>query len=158
MDCFHYRTSFIARLCLSIPDMCHLIQKIVDYDTDTTKAQVQRTPSRQLNRKRKITAKLDFLQKEFLEQSNHGFTLWQKWICKMCHESILKTLKSNDDFFLFSLTNWEDISIEEENELGDTVKSTIRVPPQVSRYFFYNGLDFMVTFYRILLIVLEEEK
>ena len=131
----------MARLCLSIPDLCDNIQIITDYQEDADHQQ-QRTPiKRQLSShtreslyrsaKRVSSESLQKINKEFKEQSSFAVSIWSDWTCATCRALVEKTLRSADDHFVFSVTNWDTVEIEEEGEGGVKVKSTIRVPAMV---------------------------
>lgn len=53
----------------------------------------------------------------------------------MVSMTIKRTLRSQDDHFVFSMTQWEEVAIDEEGEKGEKVKSSIHVPSNVSCYF-----------------------
>ena len=130
------RTTFLGRFCLSVPELCFNIRKVVDYDIELTKPQLKRQLSRQTSRKHlhtksKLTEHFQVIERQFTEQSKYGFNIWTKWVGNVCSVSVDRTLKSKDDYTLFATTNWEDVLIEEEGEDGQKLKSTIRVPSQV---------------------------
>jgi len=134
----------LARLCLSIPDLCSNIQTITDYQEGIDQQQ-QRTPiKRQLsshtreslyrNAKRVSSESLQKINKEFREQSSFAVSIWSDWTCATCRALVEKTLRADDDHFVFSATDWDTVPIEEEGEGGVKVMSTIRVPTMVILY------------------------
>ncbi|XP_057303058.1 conserved oligomeric Golgi complex subunit 1-like [Hydractinia symbiolongicarpus] len=130
------KATFLSRFCLGVPDLCYNIPKVIEYDSTLNKPQLKRQISRQLSRKHltKKTEGFKTMEDDFAEQSRFGFSLWTKWIANVTLSLVQKTLSSSEDLTLFATTNWEDVTIEEENESGEKVKSNIRVPAQISFY------------------------
>ena len=71
------------------------------------------------------------IEAEFNQQSQYGFKIWCSIVGQICIEFVADIFNSEKEFELLSLTNWENIEIDEENEKGEQMKTTIRVPAQV---------------------------
>lgn len=64
-----------------------------------------------------------------------AYRLWIEWISALFLSSLEATLiHGGKSSSLLSMTNWEEIKIEEETEEGKKVESIIRVPAQVSSH------------------------
>ena len=123
---------------MSIPDLCDNIQVITDTQENTN----QRTPlkrqlsshtreSLQRNTKKVHSESLEKMNNQFKQQHNEAILIWKDWTCSTCRSLVSETLRSKDNHFVFSATNWDVVSIQEEGEGGEKVKSTIRVPSMV---------------------------
>jgi len=127
--------TFIARLCLSLPELCHSIEKLLFSEQDVKR------PKRQLSRhhsRRKLTgkdgSKLDMIEESLREETQKAYKIWSRWVVESCKKSMHDISSNADDLFLFSTTNWEEVAIEEEGEEGKRIKSRIKVPCQPSFY------------------------
>lgn len=132
------RATYLARLCLSIPELCDNIQTITGMDQNVQKSQLNRQLSSSTRESLKRNAKkvssksLEKINTEFKTQSSFAVTIWSDWTCNMCRTLVTNTLKSPDEYFVFSTTNWDSVTIVEEGEGGEKVKSTIKVPAMTS--------------------------
>ena len=143
----------MTHLCVSMPHLVTNLLNIVDTENETQQQQQHlnttatttpvkhnplkkqlSTPSR-LNAMRKlptkVAEKLLHLVDKLTATGETGYELWEGWVRGWCVESVGASVGSTDDFFLFSMTHWEEVGIEEESEKGETVASTINVPAQV---------------------------
>ena len=129
--------TFLARFALSVPELCYNIPNVTDFNLDQLNPlsrQLSRTKSghnfRQ-NQKIKQSEAYMKIEAEFNQQSQYGFKIWCSIVGQICIESVADIFNSEKEFELLSLTNWENIEIDEENEKGEQMKTTIRVPAQV---------------------------
>eukprot|EP00111_Clytia_hemisphaerica_P004311 TCONS_00012305-protein len=137
------RATYLARLCLSLPDLCTNIETITNHQDSM--ATPQRTPlkrqlsshtreSLQRNAKKISSESLDKINAKFQQQHQTAADVWIDWTCKTVGSLVRDTLRSSDDHFVFSVTHWDTVSIQEEGEGGEKIKSTIRVPSMPSFY------------------------
>ena len=134
---FSFRMTFLARFGLSVPELCYNIRNVTDFNLDQLNLfsrQLSRTRSgHNLRQNQKIKQSEAYMkiEAEFNQQSQYGFKIWCSNVGKICIESVTDIFNNEQDFELLSLTNWENIEIDEENEKGEQMKTTIRVPAQV---------------------------
>ena len=78
--------------------------------------------------KKTISESLQKINEQFNKQHTTAISIWSEWTCSSCETLVRNLLRSEDEHFIFSATNWDVISIQEEGEGGKKVQSTIRVP------------------------------
>ena len=84
--------------------------------------------NQQQKSKKTISESLQKINQQFNEQHTTAISIWSEWTCSSCEKLVKNLLQSEDEHFIFSATNWDVISIQEEGEGGEKVQSTIRVP------------------------------
>ena len=133
------RVTFLSRFALSLPDLCSNIRNIIDFNIDQSSAQqkqVSRTRSGiKSNYKIKSSEAYIKIESEFNQQSKNAFQIWSTSVGRICIQSVDDIFGNEKDFDLLSLTNWENIEIDEESEAGKSMKTTIKVPAQVNIIF-----------------------
>ena len=142
---FILRATYLARVSLSLPDLCNNIHEITNHqqhqqdnkqmDRKPLKRQLSSNSSRiqQQQRSKKTTSEsLQKINEQFSRQHTAAISIWTEWTCRSCQTLVTNLLRSEDEHFIFSATNWDVISIQEEGEGGEKVQSTIRVPAMVS--------------------------
>lgn len=127
----------MARVSLSLPDLCDKIHEITNYQQQQNKSVEKKPFKRQLlsnsslnqqKSKKAISESLQKITQQFNEQHTTAISIWSEWTCSSCEKLVKNLLQSEDEHFIFSATNWDVISIQEEGEGGEKVQSTIRVP------------------------------
>ncbi|XP_015773605.1 PREDICTED: conserved oligomeric Golgi complex subunit 1-like isoform X1 [Acropora digitifera] len=135
------RVLFVGRLCHSFISQCRHIKQIMDGGStaDAKSRTLTRTPKTSSSNRRKEDAgkhnNMEELGKSFKERYFASYRLWKDWISVQFLASLEASLLLCDNATpLLSMTNWEEIKIEEESEDGKKVESVIRVPAQLSSY------------------------
>lgn len=78
---------------------------------------------------------LSQMQSKLIAFSHEAFSVWSEFICQSLVTQFTNVLNNTSiQAILSSCTQWDNIDIEEETEDNKRVKSTIRVPMQVSWY------------------------
>ena len=135
---FHFRATYLARVSLSLPDLCNNIHEITNHQQQQTNSMERKALKRQLSSnssriqqqrsKKTISESLKKINEQFNKQHITAISIWSEWTCSSCETLVRNLLRSEDEHFIFSATNWDVISIQEEGEGGKQVQSTIRVP------------------------------
>lgn len=135
------RVLFVGRLCHSFISQCRHIKQIMDGGStaDAKSRTITRTPKTSSSNRRKEDAgkhnNMEELGKSFKERYFASYRLWKDWIFVQFLASLEASLLLCDNAtLLLSMTNWEEIKIEEESEDGKKVESVIRVPAQLSSH------------------------
>ncbi|CAH3019344.1 unnamed protein product [Porites evermanni] len=133
------RVLLVGRLCHSFTEQCPHIKLVMD--GGKTESKLTATPSRKssssLRKKeeQKKSNKMLELASLLSERYFAAYRLWKEWISALFLSSLEATLiHGGKSSSLLSMTNWEEIKIEEETEEGKKVESIIRVPAQVSSH------------------------
>lgn len=136
-----FRAVYVSRFCVSIPEVCENIRKITEIEEKPAKQPMKRQLSSHTKdslykaMKKTSSESLQRIHRLFRDQGAIAVTIWSDWLAKMVSRLVADTLRSRDEHFVFSTTNWEEVAIEEEGEQGQEVKSSIHVPAQVNTRF-----------------------
>ncbi|XP_073244201.1 conserved oligomeric Golgi complex subunit 1-like isoform X2 [Porites lutea] len=132
------RVLLVGRLCHSFTEQCPHIKLVMDGGkTESKLTATPRKSSSSLRKKeeQKKSNKMLELASLLSERYFAAYRLWIEWISALFLSSLEATLiHGGKSSSLLSMTNWEEIKIEEETEEGKKVESIIRVPAQVSSH------------------------
>ncbi|XP_068741346.1 conserved oligomeric Golgi complex subunit 1-like isoform X2 [Montipora capricornis] len=137
------RVLFVGRLCHSLIAQCRHITLVVDggnaADYKSRATTSNRTPKTSSSLRKKEEQdnfnNMAELTKSLRERYFSAYRLWRDWISVQFLSSLEAwLLLGGHSMPLLSMTNWEEIKIEEESEEGKKVESVIRVPAQVSSH------------------------
>ncbi|XP_076341295.1 conserved oligomeric Golgi complex subunit 1-like isoform X2 [Tachypleus tridentatus] len=124
---------FLGRLTVGMAELCpHLQQCLIGSDKEDSHHFLRITQNSTNIRKVEETY-WEEVKSQLLTQSASLFGVWAKNLVKtLCGELEMKLLGVSPVSILSSVLEWEEIEIQEETEGGQTVKSTIQIPLQVS--------------------------
>ncbi|KAH1182755.1 hypothetical protein KIL84_004247 [Mauremys mutica] len=132
---------FMARLCQSLGELCpHLKQCILGKSGSTENVMKETRSSKKLGKGKAqevnpMQAKWQEVKEQLLQQSLFAYQIWSSAVIKVLVHSFTKTLLLDKaGSILATATNWDEIEIQEETEMGTSVTSKIRLPVQPSWY------------------------
>ncbi|XP_013789211.2 conserved oligomeric Golgi complex subunit 1-like [Limulus polyphemus] len=124
---------FLGRLTTGMAELCpHLQQCFVGSDNDESH-QFLRVTQNTTDTKKVEETDWERVKSKLLTQSASLFGIWARnFVKKLCGELETQLYGVSPVTILSSILEWEEIEIQEETEGGQTVKSTIQIPLQVS--------------------------
>ena len=134
----------MARLCQAVPELCPALQacaSAVTYINQGNKDTSLNTyfseyKNFSANRANRLTGDRDAVWKDirtmFYEECCFLFNSWILQLITVLKQTLQESLQDNFEANLNLLPQWESVEIYEVGEGGEQVKSTIRVPHQIS--------------------------
>ncbi|XP_072225843.1 conserved oligomeric Golgi complex subunit 1 isoform X1 [Leuresthes tenuis] len=132
---------FMARLCQSVGELCPNLKHCILGKQSGSETTVKGTPrqgkklvkSRAAAEVSPAQAKWAGLKEELLVCSMEAYRIWSSALAKVLLDKFGTALHAESaGAILSTVTNWEDLEIQEETESGSSVTSKIRLPAQPS--------------------------
>uniref|UniRef100_A0A3B5AMI6 Conserved oligomeric Golgi complex subunit 1 n=1 Tax=Stegastes partitus TaxID=144197 RepID=A0A3B5AMI6_9TELE len=123
---------FMARLCQSMGELCPNLRQCILGKQSAPEAKGIHKQGKKLGKARATAevspaqAKWAGLKEELLNCSMEAYRIWSSALSKVRH------FQNSAGAILTTVTNWEDLEIQEEAESGSSVTSKIRLPVQPS--------------------------
>ncbi|XP_061568852.1 conserved oligomeric Golgi complex subunit 1 [Cololabis saira] len=133
---------FMARLCQSTGELCPNLKHCIlgKHGGPDAAAKGTPRPGKKLGKQRGSVAEVSApqaewaaLKDELLTCSMEAYRIWSSALAKVMLQSFGEALHAQSaGAILTTVTNWEDLEIQEETESGTSVTSKIRLPVQPS--------------------------
>uniref|UniRef100_A0A3Q1EZ57 Conserved oligomeric Golgi complex subunit 1 n=1 Tax=Acanthochromis polyacanthus TaxID=80966 RepID=A0A3Q1EZ57_9TELE len=131
---------FMARLCQSMGQLCPNLRQCILGKQNASETKGIHRPGKKLSKARAAAevspaqARWAGLKEELLDCSMEAYRLWSSALSKVSQTSVNFYLLHAESAgeILTTVTNWEDLEIQEEAESGSSVTSRIRLPVQPS--------------------------
>ncbi|XP_054861404.1 conserved oligomeric Golgi complex subunit 1 isoform X3 [Amphiprion ocellaris] len=130
---------FMARLCQSMGELCPNLRQCILGKQSASEAKGIHRLGKKLGKARAATevspaqARWAGLKEELLDCSMEAYRLWSSALSKVLLDEFGAALQAESaGEILTTITNWEDLEIQEEAESGSSVTSRIRLPVQPS--------------------------
>uniref|UniRef100_A0A3Q1EY87 Conserved oligomeric Golgi complex subunit 1 n=1 Tax=Acanthochromis polyacanthus TaxID=80966 RepID=A0A3Q1EY87_9TELE len=130
---------FMARLCQSMGQLCPNLRQCILGKQNASETKGIHRPGKKLSKARAAAevspaqARWAGLKEELLDCSMEAYRLWSSALSKVLLDEFGAALQAESaGEILTTVTNWEDLEIQEEAESGSSVTSRIRLPVQPS--------------------------
>ncbi|XP_051797126.1 conserved oligomeric Golgi complex subunit 1 isoform X1 [Acanthochromis polyacanthus] len=130
---------FMARLCQSMGQLCPNLRQCILGKQNASETKGIHRPGKKLSKTRAAAevspaqARWAGLKEELLDCSMEAYRLWSSALSKVLLDEFGAALQAESaGEILTTVTNWEDLEIQEEAESGSSVTSRIRLPVQPS--------------------------
>ncbi|MBN3292357.1 COG1 protein, partial [Polypterus senegalus] len=135
---------FMGRLCQSIGELCPNLKQCIMGKQDIPgnlirdAVRIGRKTGKGSSKVMEVSTtqtKWQELKEELLQHSLDAYRIWTNLISKALIQNMSEMLHSDSaGSILATVTNWEELEIQEESEQGNSITSKIRLPAQPSWY------------------------
>lgn len=136
---------FMARICQAVPELCTSLESCASASSKLQSqnaleafpgndylGELKHLSNKNVKTKYESNAKLRKVYEHFFETCTFLLISWVNSLGIVLKNEIKLFLSNDKEANLSLLPQWEEIEITEENEEGKQIKSTIRVPNQIS--------------------------